>query len=92
MHNIRIVSNRLYSHDLVRGFRFCDLNSPDLSRRRRARFVPMGAISIGVEFIPSVAVAVAPTNLIQSGVEVLLRSPFNVWGNLLVTSNVDRVQ
>ena len=88
MHNIRIVSNRLCSRYLVRGFGFCDLNSPDLFPRGRARFVPMGAVSFGVEFIPPVAVAVtAPTNLIQRVVEFPLRRPFNVWG-----SNVDRVQ
>ena len=29
MHNVRIVSGRLCSRYVVRGFGFCDLNSPD---------------------------------------------------------------
>ena len=36
MHNIRIVNGRFSSRYVVRGFGFCDLNSPDLSRRLKA--------------------------------------------------------
>jgi hypothetical protein len=51
----------------------------------------MGAVSIGVEFIPPVAAVTAPTNLIQRAVEVPLRLPFNVLTCLFI-SNLDRVQ
>ena len=33
MHSIRIVNGRFSSRYVVRGFGFCDLNSPDISRR-----------------------------------------------------------
>lgn len=91
VHNIRIVSGRFSSRYVVRGFRFRDPNSPDLSRRGRARFVPMGAVSVGVEFIPPVTGVTAPTNLIQRAVEVALRFPFNVLTCLFI-SNIDTVQ
>jgi len=91
VHNVRVVNGRFSSRYVVRGFGFCDLNSPDLSPRGRARFVPMGAVSIGVEFIPPVAAVTAPTNLIQRAVEVPLRLPFNVLTCLFI-SNLDRVQ
>jgi hypothetical protein len=93
VHSIWIVSNRLSSRYLVRGFGFCDFNSPDISRRVRAtRSVRMdGAIfvlQLNIEFIRPL---MAGTNLSQRAVEVPLRRPFNVSTSLF-TSNLDRVQ
>lgn len=51
----------------------------------------MGAVSIGVEFIPPVARVMAPTNLLQRAVEGPLRLPFNVLTSLFI-SNLDSVQ
>ncbi len=92
MHNVRVVNGRFSSRYVVRGFGFCDLNSPDLSPRGRARFVRTGVVSIGVEFIPRVTAVMAPTNLCQRLVELTLVLPLNVFRTFLLISNLHRVQ
>lgn len=99
VHNIWIVSNRLSSRYLVRGFGFCDLDSPDLFRtaigtvrRWVRRLVRMGGVSIGVDAIRPMMV----TNLFQRLVELMLVLPLNVWPfvfaiSLQLRSNQDGV-
>src|SRR6516162_1663815 len=49
VHSVWIVNNSLHSRYLVYGFGFCDLNSPDTSRRfRGTRIVRMDGVLIGV--------------------------------------------
>ncbi len=93
MHSVRIVSRRFSSRYVVRGFGFCDLNSPDISRRVMFTiFVQMDLISaLSLQNI-EVVIPVMGTNLIQRGVELLRVLPFNVFPRSLFTSNLDRVQ
>ncbi len=91
MHSIRIVSGRFSSRYVVRGFRFRDLNSPDLSRMVRITiFCPM-LLFIIIPQNEEVILAVMATNLFQRCLEYTFVLPPNVyWGVVFaVTSNVD---
>ena len=100
VHNIRIVSGRFSSRYVVRGFGFCDLNSPDISRRA---LVTPRALAIGdppgcsvgrphnTEAITRPLILMA-TNLFQRVLELTLVLPLNICRSFLLTSNLHRVR
>jgi len=96
VHNVRVVNGRFSSRYVVRGFGFCDLNSPDISRRVRATlFVRINVIGLVVqlnmEVIRRLVGGGGGTNLIQRFVERILVLPLNVVTSPLI-SNLHRVQ
>jgi hypothetical protein len=87
--SMRIVNGRFSSRYVVRGFGFCDLNSPDVSRRvifRRARVMPRAlAIRVLIGFIAGLLkntdaiLPIMATNLFQRLLELsALVLPLNV--------------
>ena len=91
MHNIRIVSGRFSSRYVVRGFRFRDLNSPDISRMVRITiFCPM-LLFIIIPQNEEVILALMATNLFQRCLEFIFALPPNeYWGVVFaVISNLN---
>jgi len=100
VHNIRIVSGRFSSRYVVRGFGFCDLNSPDFCRRahvttRALATFDRGGCSLGrphnTEAITRPLILVG-TNLCQRFRELMLVLPLNVCRSFLLTSDLHRVR
>jgi hypothetical protein len=96
--NIRIVSGRFSSRYVVRGFGFCDLNSPDICRRA---LISPSAIVIKLVRIGFIArthqntdanLPTIVTNLCQRFVELMLVLPLNVCRSFLLTSNLHTVR
>jgi hypothetical protein len=98
--NVRIVNGRLSSRYVVRGFGFCDLNSPDISRRalvlrtigsgRGTSFVPIGGLIAGVPHNTEANLPMIGTNLSQRFAERTLVLPLNVCRTFLLTSNLHK--
>jgi len=101
VHNIWIVSNRLSSRYLVRGFGFCDLNSPDISRRTVVipafviKLVLFGMIAGLPDYAEAItrSLIVVATNLLQRLLELSpVALPLNVCRSFLLTFNLHRVR
>src|SRR5438045_6175551 len=101
VHNIRIVSGRFSSRYVVRGFGFCDLNSPDVSRGaivRRAIVTRMAfvVIRLGVFarllYNTEAILPIMATNLFQRSIETCtIILPLSVCRTLILTSNIHTV-
>ena len=50
MHNVRVVNRRFSSRYVVRGFGFCDLNSPDISKAVIGTI--LGTILVTLRMVP----------------------------------------
>ena len=99
--NIRIVSGRFSSRYVVRGFGFCDFNSPDIFRRA---LISPSAIVIKLVRIGFIARTHqntdanlrvpfgVTTNLFQCVVELTLVLPVNVFRTFLLISNLHTVR
>ena len=90
---VRVVNGRFSSRYVVRGFGFCDLNSPDISRRVRITiFFPMLGVFICVlQQNEEVILPIMVTNMLQRCLEFIFALPPNVyWGVVFaVISNHD---
>ena len=97
--NVRVVNGRSSSRYGVRGLGFCDLNSPDISRRTfvialAIKLVPLRIIVGLFDYAEAIAhsVVVVTTNLCQRVSELLFALPLNVYRTFLAISNLHRVQ
>lgn len=95
--NVRVVNGRSSGRYVVRGFGFCDLDSPDVFRWA---LISRRAIVIKLVLIGSTArtnqntdanLPTMLTNLCQRRVELILLLPLNICRGFILTSNLHRV-
>jgi hypothetical protein len=96
--NVRVVNGSFSSRYVVRGFGFCDLDSPDFSRRTlvilRAfimRVVRMRCIAGRPHNTEAITSPLSATNVCQRRVELTLVLHLDVCRSFLRTSNLNRV-